>query len=166
MKELNWWENKLNCEKCKKKFVNKTNIHLKCNRIKKCSEIDAWTVKTRKNREHKDWTNLNFEDKVQRSVKMPKIFLIKNRLHQQQLRLLESQNLIQAKNEDRLNIGDNSHDDREPLSLVAKKRNTEDNSASSQQIADELQRRNDSGELKVLNFLNKKNRVEVFKKSN
>lgn len=79
---------------------------------------------------------------------MPKIFLIKNRLHQQQLRLLESQNLIQAKNEDRLNIGD-SHDDREPLSLVAKKRNTEDNSASSQQqIADELQRRNDSGEFK------------------
>lgn len=33
---------------------------------------------------------------------MPKIFLIKNRLHQQQLRLLESQNLLGAKEEDRL----------------------------------------------------------------
>lgn len=73
---------------------------------------------------------------------MPKIFLIKNRLHQQQLRLLESQNLIQAKSEDRLNIGDSSHseqDDREPLSLVAKKRNTEDNSGTSEQKADEVQ---------------------------
>lgn len=80
---------------------------------------------------------------------MPKIFLIKNRLHQQQLRLLESQNLIQAKNENRLNIGDNSQqdqDDREPLSLVAKKRNTEDNSACSRQIAEDLQKKNDSGE--------------------
>lgn len=80
---------------------------------------------------------------------MPKIFLIKNRLHQQQLRLLESQNLIQAKNDDRLNIGDSAYqnqDDREPLSLVARKRNTEDNSASSQQFADEQQRKNDCGE--------------------
>lgn len=32
---------------------------------------------------------------------MPKIFLIKNRLHQQQLRLLESQNLLN-KDDDRL----------------------------------------------------------------
>jgi ovo-like protein len=81
---------------------------------------------------------------------MPKIFLIKNRLHQQQLRLLESQNLIQAKNDDRLNIGDSGQDDREPLSLVARKRNTEDNSASSQQVSDELQRRkNDSGEFRT-----------------
>lgn len=31
---------------------------------------------------------------------MPKIFLIKNRLHQQQQRLLETQNLLQHKNED------------------------------------------------------------------
>ncbi|EDW53114.1 GM12379 [Drosophila sechellia] len=31
---------------------------------------------------------------------MPKIFLIKNRLHQQQQRLLESQNLLQHKNQD------------------------------------------------------------------
>lgn len=79
---------------------------------------------------------------------MPKIFLIKDRLHQQQLRLQESQNLIRAKNEDRLNIGDNSqqdHDDREPLSLVARKRNTEDNSESFQRIADEQQKRNISG---------------------
>jgi hypothetical protein len=80
---------------------------------------------------------------------MPKIFLIKNRLHQQQLRLLESQNLIQAKNEDRLNIGDNAQhdqDDREPLSLVAKKRNTEDNSASLHQRQFDEQKKNDSGE--------------------
>lgn len=33
---------------------------------------------------------------------MPKIFLIKNRLHQQQLRLQESQNLLSAKDDDRL----------------------------------------------------------------
>lgn len=81
---------------------------------------------------------------------MPKIFLIKNRLHQQQLRLLESQNLIQAKNENRLNIGDGSQqdqDDREPLSLVAKKRNTEDNSASPRHFSDE-QQKNDSGEFR------------------
>lgn len=79
---------------------------------------------------------------------MPKIFLIKDRLHQQQLRLQESQNLIRAKNENRLNIGDNSqqdHDDREPLSLVARKRNTEDNSESLQRINDEQQKRDDSG---------------------
>jgi hypothetical protein len=67
---------------------------------------------------------------------MPKIFLIKDRLHQQQLRLQESQNLIQAKNADQLNIDDNSsqqqqrkhhHDNvQEPLSLVAKKRITDD----------------------------------------
>lgn len=76
---------------------------------------------------------------------MPKIFLIKDRLHQQQLRLQESQNLIRAKNEDRLNIGDNSqdhHDDREPLSLVAKKRNTEDNSEILQRIAEEQEKKN------------------------
>lgn len=79
---------------------------------------------------------------------MPKIFLIKDRLHQQQLRLQESQNLIRSKHEDRLNIGDNSqqdHDDREPLSLVAKKRNTEDNSERLQRIAEDQQKRNDSG---------------------
>lgn len=80
---------------------------------------------------------------------MPKIFLIKNRLHQQQLRLLESQNLIQAKNEDRLNIGDSAQDqdDREPLSLVAKKRNTEDNSGTSEQNADDFHQR--SGEFAI-----------------
>lgn len=33
---------------------------------------------------------------------MPKIFLIKNRLHQQQLRLQESQNLLAGKDDDRL----------------------------------------------------------------
>lgn len=82
---------------------------------------------------------------------MPKIFLIKNRLHQQQLRLLESQNLIQAKNEDRLNIEDSSQpdqDDREPLSLVAKKRNTEDNSETSEKTVDDFQQKNESGELR------------------
>lgn len=54
---------------------------------------------------------------------MPKIFLIKNRLHQQQLRLQESQSLIQNKSEDRLNIEQPT----EPLSLVSRKRNNEDN---------------------------------------
>lgn len=55
---------------------------------------------------------------------MPKIFLIKDRLHQQQLRLLEQQNLISNKNEDRLGpirspspCGSN-----EPLALVSKKK--------------------------------------------
>lgn len=59
---------------------------------------------------------------------MPKIFLIKDRLHQQQLRLQESQNLIQAKNVNQLNIGDSNERTQrveEPLSLVAKKRNNE-----------------------------------------
>lgn len=60
---------------------------------------------------------------------MPKIFLIKNRLHQQQLKLLESQNLIQSKSDDSFNIEYNSQsecgDNREPLSLVAKKQNNE-----------------------------------------
>lgn len=91
---------------------------------------------------------------------MPKIFLIKNRLHQQQLRLLESQNLIQSKTEDRLNIGDSSqHDDREPLSLVAKKRNTEDNSASGQRTDDEIQQRNDSGEWKSKKMVSREEKV-------
>lgn len=57
---------------------------------------------------------------------MPKIFLIKNRLHQQQLRLLESQNLLAAKND--LIIGDRDGDinsgdgHNEPLSLVSRNR--------------------------------------------
>lgn len=64
---------------------------------------------------------------------MPKIFLIKNRLHQQQLRLLESQNLLAAK--DGLAIGDRESDERnsspnrngqnEPLSLVSRNRDRE-----------------------------------------
>ncbi|GAB0100672.1 hypothetical protein DMENIID0001_167460 [Sergentomyia squamirostris] len=70
---------------------------------------------------------------------MPKIFLIKNRLHQQQLRLLEQQNLLNAKDEDRLGglSSSNSHhhgpesssgggECDEPLPLIAKKKdNTE-----------------------------------------
>lgn len=61
---------------------------------------------------------------------MPKIFLIKNRLHQQQLKLLESQNLIQSKSDDSFNIEYNSRDCEgdnrsEPLSLVAKKQNND-----------------------------------------
>lgn len=47
---------------------------------------------------------------------MPKIFLIKNRLHQQQLRLLESQNSLHSKDEDRLLSGV------EPLSLISRKK--------------------------------------------
>lgn len=46
---------------------------------------------------------------------MPKIFLIKNRLHQQQLRLLEAQNGAANKNE--LDIGDS-----QPLPLVVQKK--------------------------------------------
>lgn len=54
---------------------------------------------------------------------MPKIFLIKTRLHQQQLRLLESQNLLHAKDEDRLVPHHVSEDHyiSEPLPLVARK---------------------------------------------
>lgn len=59
---------------------------------------------------------------------MPKIFLIKNRLHEQQLKLLESQNLGKAKND--LGLGDRDDDDshhsgdghNEPLSLVSRHR--------------------------------------------
>lgn len=66
---------------------------------------------------------------------MPKIFLIKNRLHQQQLRLLESQNLLSAKDEDRLgplsgssNGGSSHHhhSNDEPLSLVSRKKDNRD----------------------------------------
>jgi len=63
---------------------------------------------------------------------MPKIFLIKNRLHQQQLRLLESQNLLAAKND--LGLGDRDDDDshsgdgqNEPLSLVSRNRDRDNN---------------------------------------
>lgn len=51
---------------------------------------------------------------------MPKIFLIKNRLHQQQLRL-ESQNAGNVKND--LLIGDN-----QPLSLIVHKKDGKDKS--------------------------------------
>jgi hypothetical protein len=61
---------------------------------------------------------------------MPKIFLIKDRLHQQQLRLQESQSLIHAKNQlsieeepKRRSVGDGIQ---EPLSLVSKKRITDE----------------------------------------
>lgn len=63
---------------------------------------------------------------------MPKIFLIKNRLHQQQLKLLESQNLLAAKND--LGLGDRDEDDshsgdgqNEPLSLVSRNRERDNN---------------------------------------
>ncbi|XP_031626933.1 transcriptional regulator ovo isoform X2 [Contarinia nasturtii] len=63
---------------------------------------------------------------------MPKIFLIKNRLHQQQLKLLESQNLLAAKND--LGLGDRDEDDshsgdgqNEPLSLVSRNRDRDSN---------------------------------------
>ena len=75
---------------------------------------------------------------------MPKIFLIKDRLHQQQLRLQESQNLIQSKNSE-LNIEENNSQqrvgDKEPLSLVSKKRINDQNPQSANDL-----RRNDSGE--------------------
>lgn len=64
---------------------------------------------------------------------MPKIFLIKNRLHQQQLKLLESQNLLANKNA--LQIGGDRDDDdsprgdghNEPLSLVSRNRDRDHN---------------------------------------
>lgn len=87
---------------------------------------------------------------------MPKIFLIKDRLHQQQLRLQESQSLIHSKNQ--LSIDDNNsqrqqqqkrHEDpQEPLSLVAKKRIIDDESPQT----DSDLRRNDSGEFESQNF--------------
>lgn len=85
---------------------------------------------------------------------MPKIFLIKDRLHQQQLRLQESQNLIQTKNVNQLNIGDSNErntkhqrvveEAQEPLSLVAKKRNIDDHPESSS--SSHLKRNSDCGE--------------------
>lgn len=67
---------------------------------------------------------------------MPKIFLIKNRLHQQQQKLLESQNLLSVKHDERLgSLVSNSPptSDSEPLSLVArhKKDNHSQNSDNS-----------------------------------
>lgn len=50
---------------------------------------------------------------------MPKIFLIKNRLHQQQLKLLESQNATAQKND--LGIGDS-----QPLPLIVQKKDGKD----------------------------------------
>lgn len=48
---------------------------------------------------------------------MPKIFLIKNRLHQQQLKLLESQNAAATK------VGElNAGLDQQPLSLIVQRK--------------------------------------------
>lgn len=52
---------------------------------------------------------------------MPKIFLIKNRLHQQQLRLLESQNAATTKTGDLGNILGGSSEP-QPLSLIVQKK--------------------------------------------
>lgn len=78
---------------------------------------------------------------------MPKFFVIRDRLQQQQLRLQESQNLIETKSINRLNIEDVQLEQPqgitcEPLELVAKKRNTED-------LTEHLQNENNrnSGEL-------------------
>ncbi|CAG9762991.1 unnamed protein product [Ceutorhynchus assimilis] len=60
---------------------------------------------------------------------MPKIFLIKNRLHQQQLRLLESQNAVQVKND--LGLDKSEVEPRvvpvspQPLSLIVPKKDTD-----------------------------------------
>lgn len=94
---------------------------------------------------------------------MPKIFLIKDRLHQQQLRLQESQHLIQAKNSDQLNIEVNNErcsskernvDTQEPLSLVAKKRNIDDHQDRSNQIR--------SGKLNIL-YIKKANTRPIYR---
>lgn len=69
---------------------------------------------------------------------MPKIFLIKNRLHQQQQRLLESQNLLGVKDDERLNaLGSQSPPSsyNEPLSLIARK---SDNQNFANNVAGEL----------------------------
>lgn len=68
---------------------------------------------------------------------MPKIFLIKNRLHQQQLKLLESQNLLAAKNDLELGVDDDSHNgdgQNEPLSLVARNRDRDNNDAGKNEL--------------------------------
>lgn len=59
---------------------------------------------------------------------MPKIFLIRNRLHEQQSRLLEPQNLLHAKDVDRLGTlhSPNSNSNDEPLSLVSRKRDNKE----------------------------------------
>ncbi|XP_060531336.1 transcriptional regulator ovo isoform X2 [Cylas formicarius] len=57
---------------------------------------------------------------------MPKIFLIKNRLHQQQLRLLENQNATQGKND--LGI-DRVEGSPQPLSLIVPKKEEKDKSS-------------------------------------
>jgi hypothetical protein len=65
---------------------------------------------------------------------MPKIFLIKNRLHQQQLRLQEQESR-KSDDKDRLNIPErqDDRDHHEPLSLISRKRNNQDNNDSSKQ---------------------------------
>ncbi|XP_050303343.1 transcriptional regulator ovo isoform X3 [Anthonomus grandis grandis] len=61
---------------------------------------------------------------------MPKIFLIKNRLHQQQLRLLESQNATQVKNELGIERANDaplvSPTSPQPLSLIVPKNNEQE----------------------------------------
>lgn len=67
---------------------------------------------------------------------MPKIFLIKNRLHQQQQKLLESQNLLSVKDDDRLSaLGSQSPPTSgdEPLSLIARK--SDNNHINAQNVA-------------------------------
>lgn len=94
---------------------------------------------------------------------MPKIFLIKDRLHQQQLRLQESQSLIQSKNADQLSIGDNAQqrhgDGQEPLSLVAKKRI---NDHLHHTDSSSLLNKNDSGEYLIFFNNNIKNSHSFF----
>lgn len=56
---------------------------------------------------------------------MPKIFLIKNRLHQQQLRLLENQNAAQVKNDlgiEKSEVSPASPASPQPLSLIVPKK--------------------------------------------
>lgn len=52
---------------------------------------------------------------------MPKIFLIKNRLHQQQLRLQESQSLLVNKGDEQALCPGSPLDESEPLPLVARR---------------------------------------------
>lgn len=52
---------------------------------------------------------------------MPKIFLIKNRLHQQQLRLQESQSLLANKGDEQTLCPGSPLDESEPIPLVARR---------------------------------------------
>lgn len=82
---------------------------------------------------------------------MPKIFLIKNRLHQQQLRLQEAESR-KSEDKNRLNIPDQSshhiQQDQEPLSLVARKRNNQEQDNINDSTSDNTRHNHEQGKRK------------------